>query len=55
MVYNTQNHWVFELCCPEFQVNRKDNLSETGVVSFSSEGRETPILLGSLERAILNH
>jgi hypothetical protein len=56
MVYNTQNYWIFGLC-PSSGIleTRKHNVSETGSVSVLRWREETPILLGPLERANLNH
>jgi hypothetical protein len=51
----SQNYWVFGLF-PSSGIlkTRKLDVSETGLFSSSGEG-ETPTLLGSLERANLNH
>jgi hypothetical protein len=56
MVHNTQNQKVSRLC-PSSGILRawKHNGLETGSVSSSGEKRETPTLLGPLERANLNH
>jgi hypothetical protein len=54
MVYNTQNHWVFGLCpSPVILGNRK---RFGNWMCFRPQvRRETPTLLGPLERANLNH
>jgi hypothetical protein len=54
IVYNTQNYWVFGLG-PSFGIpkTRGHNVLETGSILSSGE-RETPALLGPLERANLN-
>jgi hypothetical protein len=57
MVYNTQNYWVSGLCPSSRIINvRKHNIPETGSVSvLQGEGRETPIMLGPIERANVIH
>jgi hypothetical protein len=56
MTYNTQNYWVSGLCPLSGILNtRKHNVSETGPVSVLMGVKETPTLLGPLERANLNH
>jgi hypothetical protein len=55
MVYNTQNYWLFFLLCPLSGIL---NLNTTfwKLDLFPSSGEwETPMLLGSLETANLNH
>jgi hypothetical protein len=58
MVYNTQNYWVSGLC-PSSGIleTRKHNVSETGSIPAPrcGGGEETPIQLGPLERANINH
>jgi hypothetical protein len=51
-----QNYRVSGLCPSSGILNtRKHNVSKTGPVSVLGWGEGTPILLGSLERANLNH
>jgi hypothetical protein len=52
MVCNTQNCWVSGHCSLAAILNtRKHNVSEMDLFSFSGGGRETPTVLGSIERA----
>jgi hypothetical protein len=52
---NNQNYWVFGFCPSSGIIQtREPNVSETGSVSVLRWGRETPTLLGPLERAIFN-
>jgi hypothetical protein len=56
MVYNTQNHWVRELCSsPGILNNYKTTFRILDLFPPSSEGRETTTLLDSSERANLNN
>jgi hypothetical protein len=54
-IYNSHNHFVSRLC-PSFGIinTRKHNVSKTGSISILRWGG-TPILLGRIERANLNH
>jgi hypothetical protein len=55
-VYNTQNHWVSGLCPSSVILNNyKTPFRQLGLFPSSGEGRETPTLLSSLERANRNH
>jgi hypothetical protein len=48
--------WVYGLCQLSWIVNtRKQNVSKLNLFPSSGERRETPIVLGPLERANLNH
>jgi hypothetical protein len=55
VLYSTQKYWVSELCPSSIVLNTgKHNVSETGTISVLRwEGGDT--LLGSLEKANLNH
>jgi hypothetical protein len=68
MVYNTQDHWVTELCSLEFQISRKRfgncicfhlQLGEGDTYSVGflerTKRKETPALIGFLERMNLSH
>jgi hypothetical protein len=51
----SQNYWGSGIC-PSSQINRLEHdLSKSGSVSSSGEGRMMPSLLGALERPNLNH
>jgi hypothetical protein len=49
------NGFVDFVHCPEFQITRKQSILETVFFPPSGEERETTSLLGTLERANLNH
>jgi hypothetical protein len=55
MVRDTQNHWAYGLCASFRILNivLENNVSETECL-FSGGGRDTPTLLGSLERTNLS-
>jgi hypothetical protein len=52
MVYNTKNYWVSGLCPSSGILN---SMKSMDLFPPSGEGRETPTLLGPLERSNLNH
>jgi hypothetical protein len=56
MVYKTLNYCICGLC-PQFGIinNYKTTFRKLDLFSYAGEGRETPTLLGPLERANLNH
>jgi hypothetical protein len=57
MVYSALNNWVFGLC-PSSGILEIKNTTFRKLDLFPSSGerdRETPTLLGPLERANLNH
>jgi hypothetical protein len=55
MVYTNQNYWVFGLCSSSgIQETRKQRFGNW--ICFRPQvGRETPTLLGAIEKANLNH
>jgi hypothetical protein len=54
--WRIQNHYVSGIRPSSGILNTiKHNVSETGLLPSSDAGRETPTLLGPLERANLNH
>jgi hypothetical protein len=56
MEYNTKKHWVSVLC-PLLDLNnwKAQCFFKLNLFLSSGERKGTPILLGSLERANLNH
>jgi hypothetical protein len=55
-MYNTQNRWVSGLCPSSGILNtRNTTRRRLDLFPSSREGRQTPTLLGLLERANLNH
>jgi hypothetical protein len=57
MVYNAHSHWVYGLCSlSEILITREHNIYMKMYLFTSSDDQEkTPILLGPLGRANLNH
>jgi hypothetical protein len=56
MVYDTKNSRVSGLCLlSEFYKRENAIFRKLDLYSSSGEGKETPILLGPLERTNLNH
>jgi hypothetical protein len=55
MMHNTESLRLDIVHRLEFLITRRHNVSKSGSVSVSGEGKETPTLLGPLERANLNH
>jgi hypothetical protein len=52
IMYNTQNHWVYGVCPLSRILN--NSFRKVDVFPCLGEGKETPTLLGPLERANLN-
>jgi hypothetical protein len=51
-----QNYWASGLCPSSRILNPiKHNISEMDLLPSTGEGRETPTLMGPLERANINH
>jgi hypothetical protein len=55
MVYNKINGFLGFVRCPEFSILENTTFRKLDLFPSSGEGREIPTLLGSLERANLNH
>jgi hypothetical protein len=56
VMYRYLDYWAFGLCPSSGILKRKEHgISETGSVSVFRQERETPTLLGPLERVTLNH